>query len=134
MTPGDCRAKAHKREHLGYGGRRVLVSRKWSGRTLTDHRHERRAFVLALLGIDPQDQEAGDKTSDRYTWHRLDPADAPPLANRLLHAIKERRTWREAYEHARDGNGPPPVKDTLTLDPSTPHHRPDAPPTSEEAA
>ncbi|MET9251593.1 replication initiator [Nonomuraea sp. NPDC003709] len=28
MAPGRCRSKAHKPEHLGYAGRRVLVSRK----------------------------------------------------------------------------------------------------------
>jgi len=111
LTPGACKAKAHKREHLGYGGRRVLVSRKWSGKTLADHRHERRAFVLALLGIDPDTEQAtaGDKTADRYMWEPMNPADAPPLATRLLHAITRRQTWRAAYESARDGNGPPPV-------------------------
>src|SRR5699024_11168346 len=30
LTPGRCSAKAHDREHLGLGGRRVLVSRDWS--------------------------------------------------------------------------------------------------------
>jgi hypothetical protein len=137
MTPGHCRAKAHKREHLGYGGRRVLVSRKWSGRTLTDHRHERRAFVLALLGINPDSETAtgGDKTSDRYTWQRLDPADAPPLATRLLHAIKERRTWRAAYEHARDGTGPPPaLNDPLKRGPGNSATRPGDPTDEGEAA
>jgi hypothetical protein len=119
MTPGTCKAKAHRREHLGYGGRRVLVSRKWSGKTLTDHRHERRAFVLALLGIDPASQDATrtDKTTDRYTWERINPAEAPPLATRLLHAITQRQTWRAAYERARDGNGPPAVNPPLTLHP-----------------
>jgi hypothetical protein len=117
MTPGSCKAKAHKREHLGYGGRRVLVSRKWSGKTLTDHRHERRAFVLALLGIDPTTgaARAGDKTSDRYVWEPINPSEAPPLATRLLHAITQRQTWRAAYESARDGNGPPPVHQPPTL-------------------
>ena len=117
MTPGTCRAKAHKHEHLGYGGRRVLVSRKWSGKTLTDHRHERRAFVLSLLGIDPNSQDATrtDKTTDRYSWERINPAEAPPLATRLLHAITQRQTWRAAYESARDGNGPPPVSPPPTL-------------------
>jgi hypothetical protein len=33
MRPGCCRAKAHKPTHLGYGGRRVLVSRKWTPKT-----------------------------------------------------------------------------------------------------
>jgi len=31
LVPGLCKGKAHKRENLGYGGRRCLVSRKWSG-------------------------------------------------------------------------------------------------------
>ena len=117
MTPGACKAKAHKREHLGYGGRRVLVSRKWSGKTLTDHRHERRAFVLALLGIDPATESAtaGDKTSDRYVWEPINPNQAPPLATRLLRAVAQRQTWRAAYESARDGNGPPAVQKPLTL-------------------
>ena len=50
MRPGCCRGKAHRPEHLGYAGRRVLVSRKWSGKTLGDHRADRRAWVLQLLG------------------------------------------------------------------------------------
>ncbi len=84
MVPGSCKAKAHRREHLGYGGRRVLVSRKWSGKTLTDHRHERRAFVLALLGVDPDSTQAtaGDKTRDRYVWEPVNPNELPPLSTR----------------------------------------------------
>ncbi|NED57151.1 replication initiation protein, partial [Micromonospora aurantiaca] len=49
MQPGFCKGKAHRREHLGYGGRRVLVSRKWSGKTLADHKADRKAWVLARL-------------------------------------------------------------------------------------
>ncbi len=41
LAPGRCKGKAHDAEHLGYGGRRVLVSRKWSGKTLADHRADR---------------------------------------------------------------------------------------------
>jgi hypothetical protein len=33
-TPGRCKSKAHQPEHLGIAGRRVLVSRKWSNKTL----------------------------------------------------------------------------------------------------
>jgi hypothetical protein len=50
MTPGRCRSKAHKPDHLGYGGRRVLVSRKWSNKTLTEHKQDRRTWVLEALG------------------------------------------------------------------------------------
>ena len=34
MTPGRCKGKAHKPEHLGIAGRRVLVSQEWSNKTL----------------------------------------------------------------------------------------------------
>jgi hypothetical protein len=50
LRPGSCRGKAHRPEHLGYAGRRVLVSRKWSGKTLGDHRADRRDWVLRMLG------------------------------------------------------------------------------------
>ncbi|MBV8992293.1 MAG: replication initiator protein [Pseudonocardiales bacterium] len=56
MTPGRCKSKAHRLEHLGIAGRRVLVSRKWSNKTLDDHRAERGEFVRQLLeqaGIQP---------------------------------------------------------------------------------
>ena len=45
LRPGHCKGKAHRREHLGYAGRRVLVSRKWSGKTLADHRADRKALA-----------------------------------------------------------------------------------------
>ena len=41
QRPGACKGQAHRREYLGYAGRRVLVSRKWSGKTLADHRADR---------------------------------------------------------------------------------------------
>jgi hypothetical protein len=42
LRPGARKGKAHRREYLGYAGRRILVSRKWSGKTLADHRADRR--------------------------------------------------------------------------------------------
>ena len=50
LRPGHCKGKAHRREHLGYAGRRVLVSRKWSGKTLADHRGDRKAWLMETLG------------------------------------------------------------------------------------
>jgi hypothetical protein len=38
MRPGCCKGKAHRADNLGYAGHRVLVSRKWSGKTPADHR------------------------------------------------------------------------------------------------
>jgi hypothetical protein len=34
LVPGRCASRAHDREHLGIGGRRVQVSRHWTGKTL----------------------------------------------------------------------------------------------------
>ena len=99
MRAGYCRGKAHRREHLGYAGRRVLVSRKWSGKTLGDHRADRRAWVLELLG-----KSAPQLDTSRYTWEpagRDDP-DMLPLAHRLLLAVAERSRWRAQLDAARN--------------------------------
>jgi hypothetical protein len=98
QQPGYCKGKAHRRETLGFGGRRVLVSRKWSGKTLADHKHDQREWVLATLGISASDPEA-----TCYAWepvHSGDP-DVDPLAHRLMRAINDRARWREALDAAR---------------------------------
>lgn len=91
MLPGRCRSKAHKPEHLGYAGRRVLVSRKWSNKTLTEHRADRRTWVLEALGV-------ADEPTDphRYLWRPVPARDATlaPLAVRLLRSVAERQRWR----------------------------------------
>ena len=45
LIPGACKGKAHDPQHLGYAGRRVLASRKWSGKTLADHRADRKNWL-----------------------------------------------------------------------------------------
>ncbi|MGH3659012.1 MAG: replication initiator, partial [Micromonosporaceae bacterium] len=45
LKPGQCRSRVHQHATLGLGGRRILISREWSGKTLTDHRHDARAWV-----------------------------------------------------------------------------------------
>ena len=49
LVPGRCSSKAHDREHLGCGGRRVLVSRDWSGKTLAEHKADRATVVREAL-------------------------------------------------------------------------------------
>jgi hypothetical protein len=61
LIPGCCKGKAHDADHLGYAGRRVLVSRKWSGKTLADHRADRQQWLLATLGVSATDPA-------RYAW------------------------------------------------------------------
>jgi len=92
LVPGLCRGKAHRHENLGYAGRRVLVSRKWSGKTLADHRADRKAWLIAMLDI----PAIGDSNS--YRWERVDPADPDylPATQRLLQVLADRSRWREA--------------------------------------
>ncbi|MEV4888819.1 replication initiator [Nonomuraea sp. NPDC055795] len=91
MFPGQCRSKAHKPDHLGYAGRRVLVSRKWSNKTLAEHKADRRTWVLEALG---QPDEPTDP--HRYVWRPVkagDP-DLDPIGVRLLRSVAERPRWR----------------------------------------
>ena len=96
MRPGRCTGKAHRREHLGYAGRRVLVSRKWSGKTLADHRADRRDWLMATLGLSATDPA-------RYTWEPVTPGDPDhmPPAQRLLHVVADRQRWHAALTLAR---------------------------------
>ena len=106
MRPGRCTGKAHRREYLGYAGRRVLVSRKWSGKTLADHRADRRAWLMATLGL-----SATDPT--RYAWQPVVPGDLDhmPPAQRLLHVVADRQRWHAALvlARARASGQPGPV-------------------------
>ncbi|WP_224389269.1 helitron helicase-like domain-containing protein [Pseudonocardia sp. ICBG1293] len=100
-TPGHCTGKAHKPEHLGIAGRRVLVSRKWSNKSLSDHRAERTAFVRQLLdqaGVKP----AYAVDDGPFTWETTKPGDSdvPPRTVLLLHAINQRSRWRADYDAA----------------------------------
>ena len=113
MAPGRCKGKAHRPEHLGIAGRRVLVSRKWSNKTLDDHRAERAAFVRQLLeqaGIQP----THGPDDGPYLWERPAPADpdVPPRPVLLLHAVAERQRWQAEYTAAQLAtSGSPPSGD-----------------------
>ena len=119
MTPGRCKGKAHKPEHLGIAGRRVLVSRKWSNKTLDDHRAERGEFVRQLLetvGIQPV-HGPGDGP---YVWERPAPndPDVPPRPVLLLQAVAERQRWKAEYTAAQlAANDPPPDKNRSATQP-----------------
>ena len=96
LRPGCCKGKAHRREYLGYAGRRVLVSRKWSGKTLADHRADRKAWLTETLGLPATDP-------DRYAWELVTPGDPDhmPNARRLLHVVADRMRWLAALDQAR---------------------------------
>jgi hypothetical protein len=112
-----CKGKAHKAEHLGIAGRRVLVSRKWSGKTLDDHRAERSAFVRQLLqraGVRP-----GYAVDDGpFEWERTKPGDSdvPTRPTLLLHAISERQRWKADYDAAQLVAGDDPSDRSATTE------------------
>ncbi|PKK16243.1 replication initiator [Thermomonospora sp. CIF 1] len=102
LVPGFCKGKAHRREHLGYGGRRILVSRKWSGKTLADHKADRKAWVLARLAEAGIPAARPDDPDGVYAWERAGPGDPDvrPLDERLLHLIDERIQRRRQLDQA----------------------------------
>ncbi len=104
QRPGACKSKAHRREYLGYAGRRVLVSRKWSGKTLADHRADRKNWLIETLGL-PATNPA------RYAWEPVTPSDRDhmPGPQRLLHVVADRMRWLAALDQARRrAQGEPP--------------------------
>jgi hypothetical protein len=108
-TPGRCKSKAHRLEHLGIAGRRVLVSRKWSNKNLDDHRAERGEFVRQLLqaaGIQP----THGPQDGPYRWERPAPTDPdiPPRPVLLLQAVAERQRWKAEYTAAQLATSDPP--------------------------
>lgn len=109
LVPGRCVAKAHDRENLGVGGRRVLVSRQWSGKTLAQHRADRGAVVreallsAGILAPEIERMAADVTTTDgrpRFVWTdtKTDPAI---YARVIMESIAERDRWRAQYERAK---------------------------------
>jgi hypothetical protein len=99
-VPGQCKGRAHRRSTLGLPGRRVLVSRKWSGKTLADHRADRMVFVAQALAAVGIEKPAPDTA--RLIWRKVAPGDphVPPRAHLLMAAIAERIRWRAEYDRA----------------------------------
>jgi hypothetical protein len=118
MRPGCCKAKAHKPTHLGYGGRRVLVSRKWTAKDLADHRYDRKAHVLAVLGRTPEGPAGDDSTSTVWELAKPTDPDVRPLSLRLLTGIAHASRWRAEYRTARDA--PPPSRAPAPVDAADP--------------
>ena len=109
LVPGMCPNKAHDRENLGIGGRRVQVSRAWSGKTLAEHKADRATVVREVLAAAGVEAPATDRMSaevladdglPRYVWEPV-PADQAAYATTVLLSIAQAKRWRTEYEHAK---------------------------------
>ncbi|WP_256796216.1 replication initiator [Terrabacter sp. Ter38] len=109
LIPGACPSKAHDRDHLGLGGRRVLVSRHWSGKTLTQHKADRVAVVRAVLteaGIDaPEaDRLAADVLHQdglpRFVWEDVPVCERDYTAV-ITASLRQAQRWRTQYDDAK---------------------------------
>lgn len=118
LAPGHCPSKAHDRDHLGVGGRRVLVSRRWSGKTLTEHKADRAAVVRAALeaaGIEPPaaNRMAAETLHEdgrpRFVWDDV-PLSQYDYGRVVMATVIEARRWRAQYDRAKEllaGTDPP---------------------------
>jgi hypothetical protein len=109
LIPGRCSSRAHDRENLGLGGRRVQVSRAWSGKTLTQHKADRAAVVREVLqesGIEVPDADrmaAATLAADglpRYVWDDIPVVDRD-YVQVVMASVLEAHRWREEYETAK---------------------------------
>lgn len=106
LTPGRCSGKVHQRSTLGFTGRRVLISRQWSGKTLADHRADNRSWIRTILAGALADDEhpAVSIDTDRFSYEpaRHNEPDVPSLHLRIMHAIAVRERWRAEVLAARE--------------------------------
>ena len=115
LAPGRCPSRAHDRENLGLGGRRVQVSRHWTGKTLQKHRADRAAVVRAVLeeaGIEALDSDrlAANETDEngrpRFVWTNPT-VTANEYAMAIIATVTERQRWRLEYERAKQARAGP---------------------------
>jgi hypothetical protein len=121
LRAGFCRGKVHQPATLGLGGRRVLVSRDWSGKTLADHRYDRMLWVKRMLSAthrhtDPIDDEMAERIGlarqrlhpDPVFWDLAKPTDpdVPDRTSRLLRAIAIKIERDAALAAARAAHPP----------------------------
>jgi len=124
---GHCKAKVHQAETLGIGGRRVLVSRQWSGKTLANHRYDQAAWVRKTLALglgqtQPLDEDQLEKVEAArqggspapIAWELARPGDpdVPDIHRRLLRSISTRIQHRAALAAAQAAHPPGDVSAT----------------------
>jgi hypothetical protein len=85
----------------------VLASRKWTGKTLSDHRADREEFVRQLLADAGINKPARDPA--RVVIVKCEPGERgiPPRDELIMRAVAQRIAWRSEYNKALLAAGPP---------------------------
>ena len=106
--PAPARARLTTLITWAMPGGGCSVSRKWSGKTLADHRADRKEWLLRTLGVSATDPA-------RYAWELVAPADQDHMdhARRMLHVVADRLRWQTALAEARRRAAMPPDGDLL---------------------
>jgi hypothetical protein len=114
LVPGACRGKVHQPATLGYTGRRCLISRNWSNKTLTDHRLDGRDWLRAIAAGLLDDQQHPEHDHGRYIYELANQhdRDIPPLQQRIFRSIAARLRIRQALNAAGVGQRAGPVSAT----------------------
>jgi hypothetical protein len=117
LIPGNCRGKVHQRASLGYTGRRCLVSRNWSNKTLTDHRLDGQEWFRAVTAGLLDDQVPSENDKHRYIYELAPPddRDVASLSDRIFRSIAARTRARLAIQAARDRERPQDVPATPAM-------------------
>jgi hypothetical protein len=120
---GRCSARVHSMDSLGVKGRRVLVSRDWSGKTLADYRYDQAKWRRELLRHVPDlgyelDEEMVARIEAARTgggpapwvWEMVRPGDpgVPDLARRLYRKIDMFERLKAANQARLGTDGGPP--------------------------
>jgi hypothetical protein len=89
------------------------VSRRWSGRTLPDHKADRADFVRQLLA----DVGIVKPDTSHLKVTPVEPGDqSRPLREHLIMAaISQRTVWRAEYLRAQLAAGPPGAQETSAI-------------------
>jgi hypothetical protein len=126
----DARADTSLQHDLVSEPRGVLVSRRWSGKTLTEHRADRASVVRQVLQAAGIDAPEADRLSadvlhedgqPRFVWDDP-PATGADYTEVLVASVMERRRWRTQYEAAKQAalkrDGPPVDNRSATATPT----------------
>lgn len=114
-VPGRCKGKAHRRDTLGLRARRVQTSRRWSNKTLPDHKADRIEFVRQVLttaGIAKAEQAQG------WIVRLTEPSDpdVPRREHLIMSAVAQRSVWQNEYLAAKGLiTDPPPTQEVSAI-------------------